>query len=47
MTNPAPGRTAVNAYTHLHELPRHYADEVRKEWLPLVTAINRRFEELA
>jgi hypothetical protein len=43
----SPGRAAVVAYTHLHELRRHYADAVRKEWSPLVTAINRRVAELA
>jgi hypothetical protein len=43
----APGRAAINAYTHLHELKRHFADAVRKEWAALVAAINRRATELA
>jgi hypothetical protein len=43
----SPGRASVVAYTHLHELRRHYSDAVRKEWSPIVTAINRRVVELA
>lgn len=42
----APGRAAIVAYTHLHELKRHYAEAVRREWTPLVAAINRRVTEL-
>jgi hypothetical protein len=38
----APGRAAIVAYTHLHELKRHYAEAVHKEWPALLTAINRR-----
>lgn len=41
----APGRAAIVAYTHLHELKRHYAEAVHREWLPLVGAINRRLTE--
>jgi hypothetical protein len=43
----APGRAAVVSYTHLHELPRLYAEAVHKEWSPLVAAINRRAAELS
>ena len=40
-------RAAIVAYTHMHELKRHNTHAVRKEWSPLVTAINRRAAELA
>jgi hypothetical protein len=43
----APGRAAIVAYTHLHELKRHYAEALHKEWPDLVAAINRRVAELA
>jgi hypothetical protein len=43
----APGRAALVAYTHLHELQRHYEQALHKEWMPLLTAINRRLMELA
>ena len=41
----APGRAAIVAYTHLHEMKRHYAEAVHREWTPLVEAINRRLTE--
>jgi hypothetical protein len=43
----APGRAAIVAYTHLHELKRHYAEALHKEWPDLVAAINCRVAELA
>ena len=42
----APGKAAVVAYTHLAELPRHYAAAVRREWSPLVEAVLERLETL-
>ncbi len=42
----APSRAAIVAYTHLHELNRHYAEALHKEWPDLVAAINRRVAEL-
>jgi hypothetical protein len=42
----APGRAAIIAYTHLHEIKRHYRDAVQKEWSALLAAINRRVREL-
>jgi hypothetical protein len=41
----SPGRAAIVAYTHLHELKRHYADTVQREWAPLIEAVNRKVEE--
>jgi hypothetical protein len=43
----APGRAAITAYTHLNDLPRHYAEAVRREWAPLVAAVNSRVAEVA
>ncbi len=43
----APGRAAITAYTHLNDLPRHYAEAVRREWTPLMTAVNSRVAEVA
>jgi hypothetical protein len=42
----APGRAALVAYTHLHELKRHYAEALHKEWPDLVAAINHRVADL-
>jgi hypothetical protein len=42
----APGNAAVVAYTHLNELRRHYAEALRREWVPLLAAINRRLDDL-
>jgi hypothetical protein len=42
----APGRAAIIAYTHLHEIKRHYREAVEKEWSPLLVAINHRVMEL-
>jgi hypothetical protein len=42
----APQRAAITAYTHLHDLPRHYAEAVRREWGSLVAAILQRLEGL-
>src|SRR5262249_50000721 len=42
-----PGRAAIVAYTHLHELKRHYEEAMHKEWSVLVAAIQRRVAELA
>jgi hypothetical protein len=42
----APGRAAIVAFTHLHELKRHYAQALHREWPALLTAINRRVVEL-
>jgi hypothetical protein len=42
----APGRTAVVAYTHLNQLREQYTDAVRREWTPLVEAINHRLGRL-
>jgi hypothetical protein len=40
------GRAAIVAYTHLHELERHYVQALRREWLPLLTEINGRIRQL-
>jgi hypothetical protein len=42
----APGRAAIVAYTHLHELKRHYEAAMHKEWLALVAAIQHRVAEV-
>src|SRR5207244_3256491 len=42
----APGKAAAVAYTHLNQLRQQYADVLRREWTPLVEAINRRVREL-
>jgi hypothetical protein len=42
----APERAAINAYTHLHDLRRHYAEAVHKEWQPLLDAILQRLGAL-
>jgi hypothetical protein len=42
----SPGKAAILAYTHLNELERHYAEAVRREWRPLIEAINHRVTEL-
>jgi hypothetical protein len=38
----SPGRAAVVAYTHLNQLRQQFTDAVRREWSPLVEAINGR-----
>jgi hypothetical protein len=43
----APGRAAIVAYTHLHQLQRHYKQAMHQEWSALVAAIQRRVVELA
>ena len=42
----APGKAAIVAYSHLNELRRHYTDAVRREWAPLLGAINLRLHNL-
>jgi len=42
----APGKAAVVAYSHLNELRRHYVEAVRREWTPLLDAINLRLREV-
>jgi hypothetical protein len=42
----APGKAAVVAYTHLHQLRDQYARAVAQEWAPLVEAVTRRAKEL-
>jgi hypothetical protein len=37
-----PGKAATVAYTHLNRLREQYADAVRREWQPLVDAVNAR-----
>lgn len=40
------GRSAISAYTHLHDLQRHYAEAVRREWIPLFEAIQSRIHAI-
>jgi hypothetical protein len=42
----APERAAISAYTHLHDLPRHYTEAVRREWRPLLDAVLARSEAI-
>ena len=42
----APGKAAVVSYTHLDQLRQQYAEVIRREWMPLVEAVNRRVREL-
>lgn len=42
----APGKGAIEAYTHLHELPRQFAAALQGEWAPLQEAILRRVAEI-
>jgi integrase len=42
----APGKAAAVAYTHLNQLREQFAAVVRREWLPLVEAVNRRVRKL-
>jgi hypothetical protein len=42
----SPGKAAVVAYTHLAALRNVYAAAVRREWEPLIAAINARVKEL-
>jgi hypothetical protein len=42
----APGKAAIVAYTHLHELERQFAAAIAREWPALVKAINSRLERL-
>jgi hypothetical protein len=41
----APGKAAVVAYSHLDDLRQQYAEVVRRQWMPLVWAVNRRAQE--
>jgi hypothetical protein len=43
----APGRATIVAYTHLHQLLRHYKQAMHQEWPALMAAIQRRVVELA
>jgi hypothetical protein len=42
----APERAAIAAYTHLSDLPRHYAEALRREGTPLIDAILERVRAL-
>jgi hypothetical protein len=42
----APERAAVMAYTHLHELERHYSQALEREWGLLIGAIAERAKKL-
>jgi hypothetical protein len=42
----SPGKAAIVAYTHLNELRRHYTEAVRREWQPLIAAIQTRVQEI-
>jgi integrase len=37
-----PGRAAAVAYTHLNELPEHYAGALRRHWKSVIDLINGR-----
>src|SRR5262249_39987793 len=42
----APAQAAAPAYTHLNRLREQYAEAVRREWAPLVAAVNGRLRQL-
>jgi hypothetical protein len=42
-----PDKAAINCYTHLDALGRHFSQALHREWEPLVETINRRAAELS